>query len=184
MNDCCKQGEYPHFKWYLFLDVQFKWNLACMPSYWSYKQETKFPGKLTNQVTYDSSSTSCGDSGLNWVIMVQYSLQCHSAYLCHATPKSKYFPVSLWVFHNQHTLAYMYKLRDTDCFHTRAKCIIWIAHFEWSLERQYFGPCVCQITSRLRHLKCAFQMTVRRCFAVTHLAANHAAKSPYECPDL
>ena len=34
----------------------------------------------------------------------------------------------------------------------------------------------------MRHLKCAFQMTVRRCFLVTHLA-NHAAKSPYECPD-
>ena len=38
-----------------------------------------------------------------------------------------------------------------DSFHTRAKCviwiIIWIAHSEWSFERQYFGPCVCQITS-------------------------------------
>ena len=28
-----------------------------------------------------------------------------------------------------------------------------------------------------------FQMTVRRCFPFTHLS-NHAAKSPYECPDL
>ena len=39
-----------------------------------------------------------------------------------------------------------------DCFHTRAKCAIWIwirnAHFELKFERQYFGPCVRQITSR------------------------------------
>ena len=35
----------------------------------------------------------------------------------------------------------------------------------------------------MHHLKCAFQMTVWRCFQVTHLA-NHAAKSLYECPDL
>ena len=34
----------------------------------------------------------------------------------------------------------------------------------------------------MRHLKCAFQMTVQRCFQVTHLA-NHTAKSLYECPD-
>ena len=38
-----------------------------------------------------------------------------------------------------------------DCFHTRAKCVIWIwiwnAHFELKFERQYFGPCVRQITS-------------------------------------
>ena len=31
--------------------------------------------------------------------------------------------------------------------------IIWIAHFEWSFERQYFGPCVRQITSRCVHFK-------------------------------
>ena len=39
-----------------------------------------------------------------------------------------------------------------DCFHTRAKCaiwiIIWIAHFELSFEWRYFGPCVRQMTSR------------------------------------
>ena len=37
----------------------------------------------------------------------------------------------------------------------------------------------------MRNLKCAFQMTIQRCFPVTHLA-NHAAKSMYmyECPDL
>ena len=39
-----------------------------------------------------------------------------------------------------------------DCFHTRAKCVIWIwirnAHFELKFERRYFGPCVRQITSR------------------------------------
>ena len=35
----------------------------------------------------------------------------------------------------------------------------------------------------MRHLKCAFQMTVRRCFPVMHIA-NHTAKSPYECLDL
>ena len=35
----------------------------------------------------------------------------------------------------------------------------------------------------MHHLKCALEMTVRRCFLVTHLA-NHTAKSPYECPDL
>ena len=39
-----------------------------------------------------------------------------------------------------------------DCFHTRAKCKIWmiirIAQFEWSFESQYFGPCVRKITSR------------------------------------
>ena len=39
-----------------------------------------------------------------------------------------------------------------DCFHTRAKCaiwiIIWIVQFEWSFELQYFGPCIRQITSR------------------------------------
>ena len=51
--------------------------------------------------------------------------------------------------------------------------------FELKFERQYFGPCVCQS----HHDACAFQMTVRRCFPDTHLA-NHAAKSPYECPDL
>ena len=32
----------------------------------------------------------------------------------------------------------------TDCFHTRAKCVIWIlipnAHFELKFERLYFGP--------------------------------------------
>ena len=39
-----------------------------------------------------------------------------------------------------------------DCFHTRAKCaiwmIIWIAQFEWSFEWQYFGPCVRKSISR------------------------------------
>ena len=35
----------------------------------------------------------------------------------------------------------------------------------------------------MHHLKCALEMTVRRCFLVTHLA-NHTAESPYECPDL
>ena len=39
-----------------------------------------------------------------------------------------------------------------DCFHTRAKCVIWIwirnAHFELKFKRRYFGPCVRQITSR------------------------------------
>ena len=39
-----------------------------------------------------------------------------------------------------------------DCFHTRAKCVIWIwirkAYFELKFKRRYFGPCVRQITSR------------------------------------
>ena len=39
-----------------------------------------------------------------------------------------------------------------------------------------------QISITKANLNCAIQM-VRRCFPVTHLS-NHAAKSPYECPDL
>ena len=42
--------------------------------------------------------------------------------------------------------------QDYDCFHTRAKCVIWLlirnAHFELKFGRRYFGPCVRQITSR------------------------------------
>ena len=41
---------------------------------------------------------------------------------------------------------------NKDCSYTRAKCVIWIwirhAHLELKFERQYFGPCVRQITLR------------------------------------
>ena len=49
------------------------------------------------------------------------------------------------------------------CFHTRAKCAI-----EWSFELQYFGLCVCKITSRCEiwiaqlklHSRCVFQWRI------------------------
>ena len=71
-----------------------------------------------------------------------------------------------------------------DCLHTRAKCIIWIliqnAHFELNSKYGILDVCTPNYIA-MCHLKCAFQMTVRRYFPVMQLA-NHDAKSPYECP--
>ena len=58
------------------------------------------------------------------------------------------------------------------------KCAFWI-----KIRKTVFWTVCTPNYIAMRHLKCTFQMTVRRCFQVMHLA-NHAAKSPYECPDL
>ena len=66
----------------------------------------------------------------------------------------------------------------SDCFHTRAKCTIWII-----IRMMVFWTMCTPNYIAIRHLKCAIQMTVRRCFPLPHLS-NHAAKSLYECLDL
>ena len=58
------------------------------------------------------------------------------------------------------------------------KCAFWIKIW----KTVFWTVCMPNYIA-MHHLKCAFQMMVRRCFPVTHLA-NHTAKSPYECPDL
>ena len=79
------------------------------------------------------------------------------------------------------------KTRVYDCFHTSAKCAIWMIILNyaiWMIIRMtvFWTGCM-QIYIAMINLNCAIQMMVRRCFLVTHLS-NHAAKSPYECLDL
>ena len=62
-------------------------------------------------------------------------------------------------------------------FNFNLKCAFWI-----KIRKTVFWIVCTPIYIAMRHLKCAFKMTVRRCFPVTHLA-NHTAKSPNECPD-
>ena len=58
-------------------------------------------------------------------------------------------------------------------------CAIWII-----IRKMVFWIVCTPNYIAMCHLKCAIQMTVRRCFPVlTHLS-NQAAKSPYECLDL
>ena len=59
-----------------------------------------------------------------------------------------------------------------------SKCAFW-----FKIRKTVFWTVCTPNYIATRHLKCAFQMTVWRCFQVTHLA-NHAVKSLYECPDL
>ena len=71
----------------------------------------------------------------------------------HLVTFDHYIIVSLQTF--QSTLKHLHCAFNHlfyDCFHTTAKCIFWILirnrHFELKFDIQYFGPCVCQITSR------------------------------------
>ena len=59
-----------------------------------------------------------------------------------------------------------------------SKCAFWI-----KIRKTVFLTVCTPNHITMRNLKCAFQMTVERCFPVTHLA-NHAAKSLYECRPL
>ena len=58
------------------------------------------------------------------------------------------------------------------------KCASWI-----KIRKTVFWTVCTPNHVEMRNLKCAFQITVLRCFRVTHLA-NHAAKSLYEWLDL
>ena len=55
-----------------------------------------------------------------------------------------------WMLIMRNISLFQHGSNASDCFHTRAKCVIWIrnAHSELKFERRYFGPCVRQITSR------------------------------------
>ena len=56
-------------------------------------------------------------------------------------------------------------LLETDCFHTTAKCVIWIAHFELKFERRYSLD---RVYAKMRNLKCAIQMMVRTIIWIAH----------------